>query len=307
MVARSKAPEIIAVGIAFLVINTFSIGIRTYSQIVAKKFNLNDVGMILVLGIFGVLVAFLILGAQSGIGKHTAQVIQSGVKNISNSLKWVFFLEFFYVFLTTVMKASIAITFLQWAKTRTQKWLLWGAIVVNFSIGSVVGVYTILQCSPIEFSWRRLDPSAKGTCRDQNEIIKVGYALCIVTVTLDMLFLVMPFIMLKHYKPNPRMKMYIYGIVAIGVLASIANFIRIAALAKLGTYKDPLYDAADVFLWSFLEVSLGITVAGILELSPLMQRLGVKGFENVEGSFKEIRDDTHRLVVIGKPMSFDDR
>lgn len=218
MVAPSKAPEIIAVGIAFLVINTLSIGTRTYSQIVAKKFNFNDVGMILVLGIFAVLVALLILGAQSGIGQHTVAVLQLGVKNVSDSLKWVFFLEFFYVFLTTVMKASIATTFLQWATTRTQKWVLWGSIVVDFAIGAVVSVYTILQCTPIDYSWRRLDPTAKGICRDPNEIIKVGYALCIVTVTLDMLFLTMPFIMLKHYKPNPRVKMYIYGIVGIGIL-----------------------------------------------------------------------------------------
>lgn len=88
--------------------------------------------------------------------------------------------------------------------------------------------------------------------------------------------------------------------------ASVANFIRIAALGRLGTYKDPLFDAADVFLWSFLEVSLGITVAGILELSPLMQRLGVKGFEDVEGSFSDIDKDTIRLVAIGHPKQFDE-
>jgi hypothetical protein len=66
-----------------------------------------------------------------------------------------------------------------------------------------------------------------------------------------------------------------------------------------------LFDAADVFLWSFLEVSLGITVAGVLELGPLMQRFGVRGFENVGSSLKDMEDDTHRLVVIGKPKSFD--
>jgi hypothetical protein len=67
-----------------------------------------------------------------------------------------------------------------------------------------------------------------------------------------------------------------------------------------------LYDAADVFLWSFLEVSLGITVAGVLELGPLMQKLGVRGFENVGSSLENMEDDVHRLVVIGKPKAFDD-
>jgi len=91
--------------------------------------------------------------------------------------------------------------------------------------------------------------------------------------------------------------------------ASIANFIRIAALAKLGTYKDPLFDAADVFLWSFIEVSLGITVAGLLELAPLMQRLRFKGFGDIDqqGAFAQFdRDsDVIRLVTVGKPKTFD--
>lgn len=216
--APSKAPVIIAVGIAFIVINTLSVGTRTYSQIVSRRFNFNDVGMIFVLGTFGALVTFLILGAQSGIGRHTTEVLLSGVKNISDSLKWIFLLEFFYLFLTTVMKASIAITFLQWATSRTQKWILWGAIVADLGIGSVAGVYTVLQCTPINYSWLRFDPTRKGTCRDPGEIIKAGYALCIITVTLDMLFLTLPFIMLKHYKPNSRVKLYIYGILFLGVL-----------------------------------------------------------------------------------------
>jgi hypothetical protein len=218
MDSPSKVPLIIGVGITFAVINTLSIGIRTYSQIVTRKFNFNDVGMLLVLAIFGCLVAFLILGAQSGIGRHTPEVLASGINHVSDSLKWIFFGEFFYVFLTTVMKASIATTFLQWATTKAQRWLLWGSILVDLAIGGVVGVYTCLQCGPINYSWERFDPAAKGSCRDPKEIIYLGYALCVVTVTLDVLFLVLPFVMLRSYKPSPRIKMCVYGLVFIGVL-----------------------------------------------------------------------------------------
>jgi hypothetical protein len=218
MESSSKAPLIIAVGVTFMVINTISIGIRTYSQVLTKRFNYNDVGMLLVLAIFGCLVAFLVLGAGSGIGQHTPKVLASGINHVSDSLKWIFFGEFFYVFLTTVMKASIAVTFLQWATTKAQRWVLWGSIAVDLAIGGVVGIFTCLQCGPINYSWERFDPTAKGSCRDPKEIITVGYALCIVTVTLDVLYLVMPFIMLRSYKPSPRVKMCIYGMVFIGVL-----------------------------------------------------------------------------------------
>lgn len=70
--------------------------------------------------------------------------------------------------------------------------------------------------------------------------------------------------------------------------ASIANFIRLGALVKLKASKDPLFDAAPVFLWSAVEVSIGIQVAGILELAPLMRKYRVKGFEQ---AFDEIEED----------------
>lgn len=71
--------------------------------------------------------------------------------------------------------------------------------------------------------------------------------------------------------------------------ASIANFIRLGALVVLGKSKDPLFDAAPVFLWSAVEVSIGISAAGIIELSPLMRRFNVKGFEDAFDKLPEDR------------------
>lgn len=43
-----------------------------------------------------------------------------------------------------------------------------------------------------------------------------------------------------------------------------------------------------MFLWSAVEVSIGISAAGIIELRPLMRKYNVKGFED---SFDEIEED----------------
>lgn len=51
---------------------------------------------------------------------------------------------------------------------------------------------------------------------------------------------------------------------------------------------ESIVDAAPVFLWSAVEVSIGISVAGIIELRPLMQRFRVRGFED---SFEQLSDD----------------
>jgi len=49
-------------------------------------------------------------------------------------------------------------------------------------------------------------------------------------------------------------------------------------------------DAAPVFVWSSIEVSIGICVAGILELGPLMRKFNAKGFEDY-ADFANLGDD----------------
>lgn len=49
-------------------------------------------------------------------------------------------------------------------------------------------------------------------------------------------------------------------------------------------------DAAPVFTWSAIEVSIGIIIAGLIELGPLGAKYGVKGFESFAPS-KPISND----------------
>jgi rhodopsin domain-containing protein len=125
-----------------------------------------------------------------------------------------------------------------------------------------------------------------------------------------MLFLFIPFFMLKGRGVNNRLKLYIYGIFGLGVLASVANFIRLAALVKLKKSEDPLFDAAPVFLWSALEVSIGISVAGIIELRPLMKKWGVKGFEDnfdiMDEDMQPIKLQTMDKSTIGFPIQVEE-
>ncbi|CZR64569.1 uncharacterized protein PAC_14467 [Phialocephala subalpina] len=285
VVAASQGPTTIAVSSVLLGLNAFFIGLRCYSRGIAKRFNFNDVFMIIAVFIYGGLLALLILGVQNGIGSHTTSAT---LKGIGNSLKFIFFLEIIYVVLTSIMKASLAITLLQWAKVKWHIYMLQAAILIDAIICIVVVEYFLVQCAPISYTWELIDPTKKGVCLPATQEIAVGFALSGTTVSLDMIFLFAPFYMLRGRGVNKTLKMYIYGIFGLGVLASIANFIRLATLAKLKASTDPLFDAAPVFLWSAAEVSIGISVAGILELRPLMQRFQVKGFE---APFDQLADD----------------
>ncbi|KUJ09215.1 uncharacterized protein LY89DRAFT_280048 [Mollisia scopiformis] len=284
--ASSLGPITIAVGAVFLGINAFFIGLRCYVRArISKTFNFNDVFMIVATFIYAGLFALLIFAVRNGVGGHTSSATIVG---IGNALKFIFFLEIIYVVLTSIMKASLAITLLQWAKVKTHIYLLRAAILIDALICIIVVEYFLVQCAPISYTWRLVDPTAKGVCLPAAQQIAVGFALSGTTVSIDMLFLIAPWIMLKGRGVNSRLKLYIYGLFGLGVAASIANFIRLATLAKLKASTDPLFDAAPVFLWSAVEVSIGIAVAGILELRPLMRKYNVKGFED---SFDQIDED----------------
>jgi hypothetical protein len=161
------------------------------------------------------------------------------INEVPPPFQFIFFLEIIYVVLTTVMKASLAASLLQWAKKKSHKYLLWLAIFLDVAICTFVVLYFLLECRPISFKWEFINPLKKGKCWPANGEILVGFALCSVTISvsdipdiqrhlagnantlppkIDMLFLFIPFFMMKGRGINNRLKLYIYGVFCLGVL-----------------------------------------------------------------------------------------
>jgi hypothetical protein len=115
------------------------------------------------------------------------------------------------------MKASLAITLLQWAKSKVHIFLLQAAIIIDAIICIIVVEYFLVQCAPISYTWRIVDPTAKGTCLPPAQQIVIGQALSGTTISLDMLFLFVPFFMLRGRGVSSRVKMYIFSIFGLGV------------------------------------------------------------------------------------------
>ena len=147
------------------------------------------------------------------------------------------------------MKASLAFTLLQWAQKKFHRWLLSIAIAIDTSICLATVLYFLLQCQPVSYAWRLIDPTVKGHCLPFSGQIIVGFALSGTTVSLDLLFLFTPFWMLAGREVNPRLKLFIYGIFGLGVIASIANFLRLGTLVVLKKSTDPLCKSLPLLLF----------------------------------------------------------
>jgi hypothetical protein len=131
--------------------------------------------------------------------------------------QYIWFLELIYVILTSIMKASIASTLLQWSRSRLHATILWSAIFIDAGICLVFCFYLVLQCKPISYAWTFVDPTTKGKCLPFVGQLYMGYALCIVTITLDMIFLFLPFFMMKGRGVNRVIKGVIFGLFGMGV------------------------------------------------------------------------------------------
>ncbi|KAK2052252.1 hypothetical protein LY76DRAFT_598754 [Colletotrichum caudatum] len=278
MATTSAGMEMLAVGAVLLVLNTIAVCARLYTRtFVTKAFQISDALLVAALGAFGALYGLLVVGVQGGIGGH---ILQATIPGIATSLKVIFFLEIIYVVLTSAMKGSIALTFIRLSRSRVLNIMFWVSIAMDVLISAAFIIYLLVQCKPIDYAWRMLEPTAKGKCLPLEGQLYMGYALCIVTAMLDVLLLVSPWIMMRGRGLNSRIKMYIYGIFGLGILATIANIIRLVALVKLAHSSDQLFDAAPVFTWSAIEVSIGIIIAGLIELGPLAAKYKLKGFES---------------------------
>ncbi|GKT52587.1 uncharacterized protein ColSpa_12768 [Colletotrichum spaethianum] len=275
MAIPSTGMVLLVVGGILMFLNTFFVALRLYTRIVVvRSVRISDALLVLALGAFGALYGLLVIGVKGGIG---GSILQAGLAGIAVSLKVIFFLEIIYVVLTSAMKASIALTFIRLSRSKFLNILFWASIGLDVLISAAFIIYLLVQCKPIDYAWRMLEANAKGECLPLTGQLYMGYALSIVTATLDALLMISPWFMMRGRGLHPRLKLCIYGLFGLGILATIANIIRLVALVKLKGSSDQL---APVFNWSAIEVSIGIIIAGLIELGPLAAKFGIGGFEN---------------------------
>jgi hypothetical protein len=81
------------------------------------------------------------------------------------------------------------------------------------------------------------------------------------TIASDVIILALPIPTLAKVKRNTHQKLALFGVFGAGALSTISSCVRLYTINIYTTSKDPLYDAAPINLWSFIEINLGIACA----------------------------------------------
>lgn len=129
----------------------------------------------------------------------------------------------------------------------------------------------IFTCKPVKAQWDLTVTNA--VCLDRRAVY-LGVSLVNVVTDVVLLALPIPYIWNLHSPAFQRI--VLVGIFSLGIFVSIVSIVRLTILMGLNLGKaDITYQMSQVFIWSLVEVSIGLVCACLPSLRPAVRLLGL--------------------------------
>lgn len=276
---RGKASFIVTTTTFFLA--TLFVAARIISRFAILKHRTADDWIIILAWFLAFGLSFAIdFGTSKGLGERDEEIPEAWMPSLRAS-EYAFTILYNPTLMAT--KTSILIFYLRLSKN-TQK-ILRIASFVTLAVVNVAGVVltfiNAFQCSPVKAAY---DPAQN----DDRCISIVTLYLCSAPVNIitDLAILVLPIPVLTGMRLPQRQKTILVITFGLGIFVTIVDVIRIyylqqassvqAALSqfeRLGATLDFAYNASTAFMWSAVEVNVGIICACIPTLKPLVKQI----------------------------------
>ncbi|EPE35356.1 MFS general substrate transporter [Glarea lozoyensis ATCC 20868] len=265
--------------ITFVLATVFVVG-RLISRFVILKNRTADDWCIILAWFIAFGLSFAIdFGTSKGLGRHDIDIPHDWLNALRQS-EYAFTILYNPALMAT--KTSILIFYLRMSRN-TQN-ILRIASYVTLGIVNVAGVVltfmNAFQCSPIRAAY---DPFVSGNTKCIS-IVTLYLCSAPVNIITDLAILVLPIPVLTGMRLPQRQKTVLVFTFALGIFVTIIDVVRIyylqqaasdqiKAYDRLGTSVDFAYSAATAFLWSAVEVNVGIICACIPTMKPLIKRI----------------------------------
>ncbi|GKZ22627.1 hypothetical protein AbraIFM66951_011510 [Aspergillus brasiliensis] len=89
----------------------------------------------------------------------------------------------------------------------------------------------------------------------------------------DIIFAVLPAIMLRHLQVNRRVKASLVCILGLGIFACAAAIVKLSVLPNYGRTGDLLWDYSTLTIWVVVESNMGIIAGSLPTLKPLFKQI----------------------------------
>lgn len=223
-------------------------------------------------------------GAANGLGKHDENIESHQLPKLRRA-EYVFSILYNPALMAT--KTSILIFYLRLAKN-TQvvlRYASWATLAVVNVAGLVLTLMNIFQCNPISAAWR----GETGNNISCIPLLTEFICAAPVNIVTDLAILALPIPVLTGMRLPSRQKTILVFTFTLGIFVTIVDVVRIYYLQRAisdvptGSSSDPnsrfggqenfAWNASLSFMWSAVEVNVGMTCACIPTLKPLILKL----------------------------------
>lgn len=281
----NRGPAVFAVTTATLVLASVFVGARMICRyFIVRRVSWDDRIMILAWLIAFFLSFSICYGATVGLGKHDDDISDSDVSKLRRS-EYVFSILYNPALMAT--KTAILIFYLRLAKN-TQvvlRYASWATLVVVNIAGLVLTFMNIFQCSPVSAAWTTISTDSAKCIPLLTEFICAAP----VNIVTDLAILALPIPVLTGMRLPSRQKTILVITFTLGIFVTIVDVVRIYYLqraisdvptgstndpnSRFGGHQDFAWNASLSFMWSAVEVNVGMTCACIPTLKPLILKL----------------------------------
>ena len=283
---HGRSAPVLGVVAAMIVLSTIFVSLRMVSRAwIVRKVTLDDYFIVLAWVIAAALSAAICWGSAYGLGRHEKDVPRDWQVGLRKA-NYAFSVLYQPALMAT--KTSILAFYLTLpAQNRIFKWCCIGTLVVVNAGGLALGLFTVFQCRPPGAAFAVPIPPG-GHCTDIITIYLSSTPLNLIT---DMAILFLPIPILTGMRLPKKQKIILIITFSFGAFVAVVDVIRIvylqgAAVTRLKeiynarehgreavqTRTDFSWYASFSFMWSAIEVNVGIMCACVPGLKPLVTR-----------------------------------
>ncbi|KAI4172256.1 MAG: hypothetical protein LQ343_003691 [Gyalolechia ehrenbergii] len=291
--SENRGHEVLAVTVALFVAATCAVILRFISRVgIVKRISGDDYAMILAWFISFGFTFSICYGTSVGLGRHGADVPAEDEAALRKS-EYAFSVLYNPALMAT--KTSICLFYLTLAKNQpTFKWMTIATLVVVNVAGTALTFLNIFQCCPITHLFRQPVPS-NVKCLD---IIALYLSSAPINIITDLALLMLPMPILTAMRLPRNEKLILIVTFSFGAFVTAVDVVRIAELqsaslsrlqsdsgSTLSNPGDFSWVASLSFMWSAIEVDVGIICACVPGIKPLTARV----FPSLLGRIKHSR------------------
>ncbi|EED23683.1 MFS monosaccharide transporter, putative [Talaromyces stipitatus ATCC 10500] len=285
MVADREAPTLV-VTIVFFVLASVFVALRFVSRLgVVRKVVSHDYLILLAWVIdFGFVFA-VCYGTTKGLGLHQKDVPSSSNRALNTS---EYVANVLYNPVLMSLKTSILIFYLFLSKTnKIFRWAIFATIFVVNAAGVALTMVNIFQCRPVSAAiWFPSGGNAKCF-----SIVTIYLSSAPVNIITDIAIFFLPIPILTQLRLPQKQKIILIITFSFGFFTAVVDVIRVAYLQSAATsnaiqeadgtgdggnskyHQDFSWYGAYTFMWSAIEINVGIVCACVPSLKPLAARL----------------------------------